>query len=113
MPKYTGIVPDVTVPEPDPEPAPEPEPEVPMLEIPLNVKLPLLGEVRTAVAIIGGMVLVAGLLFLLGLFIGRGSGGDDDDGPDGTTGIGTSTVPSRRRSAPVPRPASCPGSRSR
>ena len=54
-----------------------------MLEIPLNVKLPLLGEVRTAVAIIGGMVLVAGLLFLLGLFIGRGSGGDDDDGPDG------------------------------
>ena len=83
MPKYTGIVPDVTVPEPDPEPAPEPEPEVPMLEIPLNVKLPLLGEVRTAVAIIGGMVLVAGLLFLLGLFIGRSSGGSDDDGPDG------------------------------
>ena len=54
-----------------------------MLEIPLNVKLPLLGEVRTAVAIIGGMVLVAGLLFLLGLFIGRSIGGDDDDGPDG------------------------------
>ena len=83
MPQYTGIVPDVTIPEPDPEPEPEPEPTVPMLEIPLNVKLPLLGEVRTVVAIIGGMVLVAGLLFLLGLFIGRSIGGDDDDGPNG------------------------------
>ena len=82
MPQYTGIVPTVTVTEPDPEPAPDPEPEVPMLEIPLNVKLPLLGEVRTSVAIIGGMVLVAGLLFLLGLFIGRSTGGNDDDGPD-------------------------------
>lgn len=83
MPQYTGTVPAVTIPEPDPEPEPEPEPEVPMLEIPLNVKLPLLGEVRTAVAIIGGMVLVAGLLFLLGLFIGRSTGGSDgSDGPD-------------------------------
>lgn len=83
MPQYTGTVPAVTIPEPDPEPEPEPEPEVPMLEIPLNVKLPLLGEVRTSVAIIGGMVLVAGLLFLLGLFIGRSTGGSDgSDGPD-------------------------------
>ena len=82
MPQYTGIVPTVTVTEPDPEPVPDPEPEVPMLEIPLNVKLPLLGEVRTSVAIIGGMVLVAGLLFLLGLFIGRSTGGNGDDGPD-------------------------------
>ena len=94
MPQYTGIVPTVTVTEPDPEPAPDPEPEVPMLEIPLNVKLPLLGEVRTSVAIIGGMVLVAGLLFLLGLpfFLKLGkvavNGGNQfmGGGPDGFKG---------------------------
>lgn len=83
MPQYTGIIPTVTVEEPDPEPEPEPEPEIPMLQIPLNIKLPLLGEVRTTAAVIGGMVLVAGLLFLLGLFIGRSAGGSDaDPGPD-------------------------------
>lgn len=83
MPQYTGIVPTVTIPEPDPEPEPEPEPEVPTLQLPLNIKLPLLGEVRTVVAIIGGVVLVAGLLFLLGLLIGRSTGGNDNfDGPD-------------------------------
>ena len=83
MPQYTGIVPTVTIPDPDPEPEPEPEPEVPTLQLPLNIKLPLLGEVRTVVAIIGGVVLVAGLLFLLGLLIGRSTGGNDNfDGPD-------------------------------
>lgn len=83
MPQYTGIVPTVTIPEPDPEPEPEPEPEIPTLQLPLNIKLPLLGEVRTVVAIIGGVVLVAGLLFLLGLLIGRSTGGNDNfDGPD-------------------------------
>ena len=83
MPQYTGIVPTVTIPEPDPEPEPEPEPEVPTLQLPLNIKLPLLGEVRTVVAIIGGVVLVAGLLFLLGLLIGRSTGDNDNfDGPD-------------------------------
>ena len=55
-----------------------------MLKIPVNVKLPLLGEVRTVVAIGGGVVLALILLFLLGLLIGRSTGGgDDDDGPDG------------------------------
>ena len=52
---------------------------------PVSIKLPLLGEVRTVVALIGGVVLVAALLFLLGLFIGRGTGGgpdDDGNGPD-------------------------------
>ena len=44
-----------------------------MLQIPVSIKLPLLGEVRTVVALIGGVVLVAALLFLLGLFIGRGT----------------------------------------
>lgn len=56
-----------------------------MLQIPVSIKLPLLGEVRTVVALIGGVVLVAALLFLLGLFIGRGTGGgpdDDGSGPD-------------------------------
>lgn len=82
MPQYTGTVPNISLPEP--EPAPEPEPEVPMLKIPVNVKLPLLGEVRTVVAIGGGVVLALILLFLLGLLIGRSTGGgDDDDGPDG------------------------------
>lgn len=82
MPQYTGTVPNIFLPEP--EPAPEPEPEVPMLQIPVNVKLPLLGEVRTVVAIGGGVVLALILLFLLGLLIGRSTGGgDDDDGPDG------------------------------
>lgn len=84
MPQYTGTVPNVSLPEPEPEPAPEPEPEVPMLKIPVNVKLPLLGEVRTVVAIGGGVVLALILLFLLGLLIGRSTGGgDDDDGSDG------------------------------
>ncbi len=84
MPQYTGTVPTVSIPELTPEPEPEPEPEVPMLRIPLDVKLPLLGEVRTVVAIGGGVVLTLILLFLLGLLIGRstGGGGDDDD-PDG------------------------------
>lgn len=84
MPQYTGTVPNVSLPEPEPVPEPEPEPEVPMLQIPLDVKLPLLGEVRTVVAIGGGVVLALILLFLLGLLIGRstGGGGDDDD-PDG------------------------------
>lgn len=55
-----------------------------MLQIPVNVKLPLLGEVRTVVAIGGGVVLALILLFLLGLLIGRSTGGgDDDDGPNG------------------------------
>lgn len=82
MPQYTGTVPNIFLPEP--EPAPEPEPEVPMLQIPVNVKLPLLGEVRTVVAIGGGVMLALILLFLLGLLIGRSTGGgDDDDGPDG------------------------------
>ncbi len=82
MPQYTGTVPTVSIPELTPEP--EPEPEVPMLKIPVNVKLPLLGEVRTVVAIGGGVVLALTLLFLLGLLIGRSTGGgDDDDGPDG------------------------------
>ena len=84
MPQYTGTVPTVSIPELTPEPEPEPEPEVPMLQIPVNVKLPLLGEVRTVVAIGGGVVLALILLFLLGLLIGRSTGGgDDDDGPDG------------------------------
>lgn len=84
MPQYTGTVPTVSIPELTPEPEPEPEPEVPMLQIPLDVKLPLLGEVRTVVAIGGGVVLALILLFLLGLLVGRstGGGGDDDD-PDG------------------------------
>ena len=84
MPQYTGTVPTVSIPELTPEPEPEPEPEVPMLQIPLDVKLPLLGEVRTVVAIGGSVVLALILLFLLGLLIGRstGGGGDDDD-PDG------------------------------
>ena len=82
MPQYTGTVPNISLSEPEPEP--EPEPEVPMLKIPVNVKLPLLGEVRTVVAIGGGVVLALILLFLLGLLIGRSTGGgDDDDGPDG------------------------------
>lgn len=82
MPQYTGTVPNISLSEPEPEP--EPEPEVPMLQIPVNVKLPLLGEVRTVVAIGGGVVLALILLFLLGLLIGRSTGGgDDDDGPDG------------------------------
>ena len=84
MPQYTGTVPTVSIPELTPEPEPEPEPEVPMLKIPVNVKLPLLGEVRTVVAIGGGVVLALILLFLLGLLIGRSTGGGDDDaGPDG------------------------------
>ena len=84
MPQYTGTVPTVSIPEPTPEPEPEPEPEVPMLQIPLDVKLPLLGEVRTVVAIGGGVVLALILLFLLGLLIGRSTGGgSDDDDPDG------------------------------
>lgn len=85
MPQYTGTVPTVSIPEPTPEPEPEPEPEVPMLQIPLDVKLPLLGEVRTVVAIGGGVVLALILLFLLGLLIGRSTGGgsDDDDPGDG------------------------------
>ena len=84
MPQYTGTVPTVSIPELTPVPEPEPEPEVPMLQIPLDIKLPLLGEVRTVVAIGGGVVLALILLFLLGLLIGRstGGGGDDDD-PDG------------------------------
>lgn len=82
MPQYTGTVPNISLSEPEPEP--EPEPEIPMLQIPVNVKLPLLGEVRTVVAIGGGVVLALILLFLLGLLIGRSTGGgDDDDGPDG------------------------------
>ena len=84
MPQYTGTVPTVSIPELTPEPEPEPEPEIPMLQIPMDVKLPLLGEVRTVVAIGGGVVLALILLFLLGLLIGRSTGGgDDDDGPDG------------------------------
>lgn len=84
MPQYTGTVPTVSIPELTPEPEPEPEPEVPMLQIPLDVKLPLLGEVRTVVAIGGGVVLALILLFLLGLLIGRSTGGgSDDDDPDG------------------------------
>ena len=82
MPQYTGTVPNISLSEPEPEP--ELEPEVPMLKIPVNVKLPLLGEVRTVVAIGGGVVLALILLFLLGLLIGRSTGGgDDDDGSDG------------------------------
>ena len=83
MPEYTGTLPVISAAEPEPEP--EPEPETPMLQIPVSIKLPLLGEVRTVVALIGGVVLVAALLFLLGLFIGRGTGGgpdDDGSGPD-------------------------------
>lgn len=87
MPEYTGTLPVISAAEPEPEPEPEsePEPETPMLQIPVSIKLPLLGEVRTVVALIGGVVLVAALLFLLGLFIGRGTGGgpdDDGSGPD-------------------------------
>ena len=87
MPEYTGTLPVISAAEPEPEPEPEPEtePETPMLQIPVSIKLPLLGEVRTVVALIGGVVLVAALLFLLGLFIGRGTGGgpdDDGNGPD-------------------------------
>mgnify|MGYP004462513441 FL=1 len=88
MPAYTGVLPTVSVTEPAPAPDVEPEPEVPTLSIPVNVKLPLLGEVRTLVAAGGGVFLLVVLLFLLGLFIGRstagaGDDGDDDGGPAG------------------------------
>ena len=82
MPAYTGVLPTVSVTEPDPTPDVEPEPEVPTLSIPVNVKLPLLGEVRTLVAVGGGVFLLVVLLFLLGLFIGRNTAGAGDDGDD-------------------------------
>lgn len=68
MPAYAGGTLSWETPEPDAEP---PEPEVPMIQFPMTVMLPLVGEVSTL--LVGGiaMALVLILLFLLGFLIGR------------------------------------------
>lgn len=68
MPMYAGGALLVEVTDPNAEP---PEPEIPTAEIPLVVKLPLVGEASTLLVggIAVGVVLI--LLFLLGFLIGR------------------------------------------